>query len=68
MFEKIIREKRDFCRSLFEIAFFFSELCWGKAMVAYTIPPTKEERRNRKANGREIRLCLLILDLKDGKL
>ena len=35
---------------------FFSELCWGKVMVAYTMP----QHINRSS--------LLILDLKDGKL
>ena len=30
--------------------------------------PTKEERRKRKASGRETRSSLLVLDLKDGKL
>ena len=36
--------------------------------MTYTKPPTKEERRKRKAKRREIRSSLLILDLKDGKL
>ena len=31
----------------------FSELCWGKAMVAYVKPQQskKEERRKKKTNG-----------------
>ena len=29
-----------------------SELCWGKTTVAYTKPPTEEERRKRAAKRR----------------
>ena len=32
---------------------FFGELCWGKAVVAYTKPQKREERRKRKAKRRE---------------
>ena len=35
------------------LSFFFIELCWGKAMVAYYNASTKEQRRKRKAKRRE---------------
>ena len=39
----------------FDYFSFFSDLCWGRAMVAYAMPQhsTKEERRKRKAKRRE---------------
>ena len=49
--------------------FFFSELCWGKAMVGYTKPQLRKKEESEKLRGeREIQSALLILDLKDGKL
>ena len=49
--------------------FFFSEICWGKAMVAYTNPQQrKKEERERLSEERGIRSRLLILDLKNAKL
>ena len=47
---------------------FFSGLCLGKAMVAYTKPQQRKEEESEKLIGEEIRSSLLILDLKDGKL
>ena len=36
--------------SLWDI-FFFSELCWGKAMVAYTMPQQKKKEEGEKLRG-----------------
>ena len=50
-------------------ATFFSELCLGKAMVAYKMPQQRNKEESKRLTGeREIRSSLLILDLKDGKL
>ena len=51
-------------------SFYFSELCWGKAMVAYrkSQQRRKKEKNERLRGEREIRSSLFILDLKDGKL
>ena len=47
---------------------FFSELCWGKAMVAYTKPQQCKKAESERLRGeREVRSSLLTLDLKDGK-
>ena len=49
--------------------FFFSELCWGKAVVAYTMPQQRKKEESKGLRGeREIRSSLFALDLKDGKL
>ena len=51
------------------IFFFFSGLCRGKAMVAYTKPKQrKKEESERLRREREIISSLLILDLNHGKL
>ena len=51
------------------LPFFFSELCWGKAMVVYKMPQQRKKEESERLRGeREIRSSLLILDLKDGKL
>ena len=51
------------------VCFFSNELCWGKALVAYTKPQKlKKEESERVRGEREIRSSSLILDLKDGKL
>ena len=51
------------------VCFFSNELCWGKALVAYTKPQQlKKEESERVRGEREIRSSSLILDLKDGKL
>ena len=48
---------------------FFCELSWGKAIVACTKPQQKrKEESERLREEREISSCLLILELKDGKL
>ena len=56
--------------SLGPVHFFssFSELCWGKAMVSYTMPQKWKKEESERLRGREIRSSLSILDLKDGKL
>ena len=46
---------------------FFSELCWGKAMVAYTKPQQRKKEESERLIERD-QINLLILDLKDGKL
>ena len=33
------------------ISFFFSELCWGKAMVAYTMPLQRKEEESERLRG-----------------
>ena len=47
---------------------FFSELCWGKAMVAYTMPQKRKKEESERLRGERDQMKLLILDLKDGKL
>ena len=48
---------------------FFSELCWGKAMVACKMPQQRKKEESERLRGEgEIRSSLFILDLKDGKL
>ena len=37
-------------------------------MVAYTKPQQKRKKKAKGEKERNIRLCSLILDLKDGKL
>ena len=47
----------------------FSELCWGRATVAYAKPQQRKKGENERLRGEGgIRSSLLILDLKDGKL
>ena len=31
--------------------FFFSELCWGKAMVAYTMPQQRQKEESERLRG-----------------
>ena len=50
-----------------EVAF-FSELCWGEPMVAYTKPQERKKEKSDRLRGERIRSSLLILDLKDDKL
>ena len=38
------------CKSL-HIAYFFSELCWGKAMVAYTMPQQRKKEESKRLRG-----------------
>ena len=55
----------------FCFCFFFSELCWGKAMVAYTMPQQrkKKERSERLREERDqIKFIDLGFFLKDDKL
>ena len=48
--------------------FFFSELCYGKDMVAYTKPQQMKKEESGKLRGeKEIGSSLLIIDLKEGK-
>ena len=46
----------------------FSDLCWGKALVAYTKPKQERKKKAKGYEEREVRSSLLILDLKDGSL
>ena len=49
-------------RILSSIFFSFSELCWGKAMVAYTMPQQrKKEEESERLREREIRSTLSLL-------
>ena len=48
--------------------FFPSDLCGGKAVVAYAKPQQRKKEESERLRGeREIRPSLLILDLKDGR-
>ena len=31
--------------------YFFSELCWGKAMVAYTMPQQRKKEESERSRG-----------------
>ena len=48
----------------------FSEVCWGKAVVAYTKPRQrkKEEGKRLRGEGELIKFIELCFDMKDGKL
>ena len=37
--------------SFLRSSFFFSELCWGKAMVAYTMPEQRKEEESERLRG-----------------
>ena len=40
------------CSKVLFFFFFFSELCWGKAMVAYTMPQQrKKKERSERLRG-----------------
>ena len=46
---------------------FFSELCWGKAIIVYAKPNSGRKKKVKGQDEREMRSSLLILDLKEGK-
>ena len=59
----------DHGKSKFRSEVLFSELCWGKVMVANKMSQQRKKEESERLRGeREIRSSLLILDLKDGKL
>ena len=63
------RKSSDFDVYHKKMRVFFGEICWGKAMVTYTMPHQMKKEESETLRGeREIRSSLLILDLKDGKL
>ena len=35
----------------FDSSFFLSELCWGKAMVAYTMPQQRKKEESERLRG-----------------
>ena len=45
--------------------FFFSEICWGKAMVAYKMPQKKEEEESERLRGE--RCQIKFIDLRFGR-
>ena len=42
---------------------FFNELCWGKAMVAYTNPQQKKKEENERLRGERDKIKFIDLRL-----
>ena len=49
-------------------AYFSSELCWGKAMVAYTMPQQRKREEREQLRGWRVQIKFIDLRLKIGLL
>ena len=43
---------------------FFSELCWGKTMVAYTMPQQRKKEESKRLRGKRDPIKFIDLGLK----